>query len=553
MKIIYKGRKIDVEENTTLEELLINKNLAKDYSYMVISALVNNKLRELTYPIKEESSIEYLDLQDKDSRLIYMRTLTYVFLAALKNIDKNAKCRIEHSLSHGLYLDISNSYKAVNSKYKDEIKNEMQKIIDENIPIVREDITTEDAINIYKEKGDDVKAALFGYRESKNAVIYSMGIYKNYFYGFMLPSTGYLKLFDLVLYSGNLVLLGPDIREPDRVSKFKNEPRLFTIYSEAKAWSKIIEIPSVPYLNKAIENNEYGELIRCHEAYHEKKVSQIADTISSDRRKRIILIAGPSSSGKTSFAQRLKLQLMVNRKKPISISVDNYFINREFTPRDEYGRYDFENIEALDLDKFNEDLESLINGKETRLPIYNFIKGEREPIENSKPIKITDDQPIIIEGIHCLNPMLTEAISFDYKFKIYISCLTQLNLDSSNRISTTDSRLIRRIVRDNMHRGNSAEDTFAMWDSVNEGERKNIFVFQEEADAMFNSALIYEIASLKKYIYPLLKNISEDSEYYREARRLLKFLQYFKSLEDESDIPNTSIIREFIGGSKLVD
>lgn len=553
MKVIYKGRKIEIEDNTTLEKVLRDKSLAKDYKYLVTSALVDNKLRELTYPLSDGVTIEFLDLQDRDSRHIYMRSLIYVFLAALNNVDKNAVCRMEHSLSNGIYCDISNSSTTVNSKYRKKVKEEMQRIIDEDIPITREEVSTEDAIKVYEEKVDKEKAKLFKYRESEKSIVYQMGEFKDYFYGFMLPSTGYLELFDVILYSGNLVVLGPDVKEPDKVSEFKNEPRLFTIYTEAKDWSKIIEIPSVAYLNKAIENGEYPELIRCSEAYHEKKICDIADIICRDRKKRIILIAGPSSSGKTSFAQRLKLQLMVNKRKPISISVDNYFINRDNTPRDEYGRYDFETIEAIDLEKFNDDLERLILGYETRLPIYNFVKGEREPIENSLPIKISEDQPIIIEGIHCLNPVLTEAISFSYKFKIYISCLTQLNLDGHNRISTTDSRLIRRIIRDNTHRGNSAEETLAMWDSVNEGERKNIFIFQESADIMFNSALIYEIAVLKKYIYPLLKNIDEDNEFYREARRLLKFLQYFKSLQDESDIPNTSIIREFIGGSKLVD
>lgn len=553
IKVIYKGRKIETEKGTILEDFFKDRNLSKDYDYLVTAALVDNKLRELTFPLTDDCSVEFLDLTDKDARLIYMRSLTFVFLTALKKVDDKAICKIEHSLSNGLYCDITGSSVPINNRYKTRVVDEMKSIISQQIPIIRHDITTKQAIDIYKSNDDAEKVELFKNRESENAVIYSMDDKKDYFYGFMLPNTSYLKIFDVKLYSGSLVLLGPDIKTPSKPSEFVYEPRLFTIYSRAKDWSKVIEIPSVAYLNKQVEEGNYPEIIRCSEAYHEKKVCEIADRISSDRRKRIILIAGPSSSGKTSFAQRLKLQLMVNRKKPISISVDNYFIDREFTPRDEHGRYDFETINAIDLDKFNEDLEYLISGHAVRLPVYNFIKGQREPIENSPVTKISEDQPIIIEGIHCLNPLLTEAISFNYKFKVYISCLTQLNIDSHNRISTTDSRLIRRIIRDNTHRGNSAEKTLGMWDSVNEGERKNIFVFQEDADVMFNSAFIYEIAVMKKYIYPLLKNIDECSEYFREARRLLKFLQYFTSLEDESDIPNTSLIREFIGGSKLVD
>ena len=305
-------------------------------------------------------------------------------------------------------------------------------------------------------------------------------------------------------------------------------------------------------LNNAIKNNTYHELIRYAEGYHEKKVCEIADIIVRDNKK-IILIAGPSSSGKTSFANRLRIQLVASKKRPISISMDNYFIDRDKNLPDENGKRDFESLRALDVERFNEDLDMLISGYEVKLPIYNFITGKREDDTNTIPTRIDENQPIIIEGIHGLNPALTEGISSAYKFKIYVSALTGLNVDEHNRISTTDIRLMRRIIRDNSHRGYSIEDTMSMWDEVGNGERKNIFVFQENADIMFNSSLIYEIAVIKKHIEPLLRNIKKNSVYYKEAKKLLKFIQYFVSIEDESDIPNTSILREFIGGSKLVD
>lgn len=550
--VTYKGRNLKFEEKISLLDILINNNIVKDYNYIVCCALVDNQLRELTYVIDKDSSVEFLDLTDKDARSIYMRSLSFIFLKAMKEIDPDAKCTIGHSLSNGLYCDIENPSSPINKAYQSKVKDKMHEIISKNEQIIRNDITTKEAIEIYEKNGNHEKAKMLGYRDSENAVVYELDGMMEYFYGFMLPNTGFLKVFDLKLYNGALVLLGPDLKNPAVVSEFIHEPRLFTIYAKAKEWSKLLEIPSVPYLNENIRNGKFPELIRAAEAYQEKKICEISDMISSDADKRIILISGPSSSGKTSFAQRLKYQLMVNKKKPVSISVDNYFINRVNTPRDEFGRYDFESIAAIDLDRFNEDLENLLAGAEVTLPIYNFITGERQRDEISPKLQIESDQPIIIEGIHCLNPLMTESISYGYKFRIYVSALTPLNLDSHNRISTTDVRLIRRIIRDNFHRGNSASDTLAMWDSVNAGERKNIFVFQENADVMFNSALIYEIAVMKKYIQPLLEKIDTKDENYREARRMLKFLQYFESIEDESDIPFTSILREFIGGSKLV-
>lgn len=551
--ITYKGRVLEFENPMSLAQILYTKNLAKDYNYIVTCGLVDNNLRELSYVIDSDASLEFLDLADKDGRNIYMRSLAFVFLHALNSVEKGAHCYIEHSLSNGLFCDIENTSSPVNNHYCQAVKAKMQEIIDADIPIERIETTVKSAEDIYMDQKDPEKAKMMSYRDSENAVIYKLMDKYDYFYGFMLPSTGFLQIFDLKLYNGSLVLLGPSIKNPDKVSEFVHQPRLFSIYNSSKVWSRTIQVPSVIYLNQNIERGNYPELVRCCEAYHEKKICEIADTISSDREKRIILISGPSSSGKTSFAQRLKLQLMVNKLKPVSISVDNYFVNRTITPKDKYGRPDYESINALDLEKFNFDLKMLLMGEEVTLPIYNFVTGEREPAEKCQTVKIGPDQPVIIEGIHCLNPLMTESISYGYKFRIYVSALTPLNLDKHNRISTTDIRLIRRIIRDNTHRGNSAEDTLTMWESVNEGERKNIFVFQENADIMFNSALIYEISVMKKYVEPLLKQIKTTSANYRQAKHMLKFLQYFKDIDDERDIPPTSILREFIGGSRIVD
>ena len=397
------------------------------------------------------------------------------------------------------------------------------------------------------------RSGLLDYKDDRKKVtLYELCGQKDYFYGYMLPSTGYVKIFNIRLCNGGIVLLGPDIKRPDKVSEFKHEPRLFSVYAEAKSWGKAISVENVLDLNNSIKNNSYHDLIRYAEGYHEKKICEIADAICRENKK-IILISGPSSSGKTSFANRLKIQLFASKKRPISISMDNYFIDRDKIPVDKDGKMDFESLKALDVERFNDDLDMLISGEEVKLPTFDFITGKRKDESNTTPTKIDDDQPIIIEGIHGLNPALTESLSSAYKYKIYVSALTGLNLDSHNKISTTDIRLMRRIIRDNSHRGYDAENTMAMWSSVGEGERKNIFVFQENADIMFNSALIYEIAVIKKHIEALLKKIGKDSKYFNEAKRLLKFLKYFASIDDESDIPNTSILREFIGGSKLVD
>ncbi|RDC49687.1 nucleoside kinase, partial [Acinetobacter sp. RIT592] len=376
------------------------------------------------------------------------------------------------------------------------------------------------------------------------------GGYINHFYGHMLPSTSHVKTFDIKKWQSGVVILGPSKENKNEPQKFIAQPKLSNIYKESEIWSELIGIDKVSSLNEAIESKKYGEIISIVEALHEKKISQIADIIK-ENNKRVILIAAPSSSGKTSFAHRLSIQLKVNNLHPVPISLDDYFVDREDTPLDEFGNFDFESIYAIDLELFNSDLEKLLKGEEIKLPKFNFKTGKRE--FSGKTLKIEKDQPIILEGIHALNPMLTQSIDDKDKFKIYISVLTQINLDNHNRIPTTDLRLIRRIVRDYNFRGYSAEKTILNWWSVRRGEDKNIFPYQEEADIMFNSACLYELAVLKKYAKPLLEQIEDDNEAFIESNRILKFLQYFVELDDELDIPPTSIIREFIGGSRIVD
>lgn len=551
IKVTVNGTELTVKEGTTIEQLIESELIKNKTKYTITLGLVNNNLRELGYKLCEDCVVDLIDVTDPDGRRTYMRSLTFLFMRAFEELYPEATAKIQHSLSNGIFCDI-NYKKRLTPKDAEAIDKRMREFVINDEKIVRFRVSKEEAIEIYNRQKREGKADLLKYKDADTIHLYRCGWLEDYFYGYMVPSASKLQVFSVRLYNDGIVLLGPDINDPSKVSTFKHQPKLFKIYKEAKDWADVINIPNAAALNETIINDSYSEIIRLVEAYHEKKVCEISDMIQSDTEKgRIILIAGPSSSGKTSFAQRLKLQLMVNKLKPVSISIDDYFLNRDVTPVDEYGQKDFESIYAIDLELFNRDLERLISGYEVDIPVYNFTTGQREYRQNRK-ISITENQPIIIEGIHGLNPLLTASIPEGNKFKIYISALTQLNLDEHNKIPTTDLRLIRRMVRDYKFRSYSAEQTMSMWASVNRGERKNIFPFQENADIMFNSALIYELSVLKKYVIPILNEVPSTSLYHREAKRLLKFLQYFVVIEDESDIINISLLREFIGGSKLV-
>ncbi len=510
-----------------------------------LCARINNEIKHLDYKVMGASSIEFLDIKDKDGIRVYIRTLSYVFIKACKDLYEECKISIEHSLSKGLYVEIHGL--EVSEENIHNIKLRMKEIIESDLDINREKISKEEADKIFNQQNMKDKLRLSKYRTKEFIHVYNFdGLYDK-FYGYLAPSTAYIDKFDLKYYEPGIIIQFPRKEENFEIPKFEEHKKLAKIFKEAEEWGEILDLGFVGALNDKIKSGEINNIIRVSEALHEKKIAYIADQICSDENIKVIMIAGPSSSGKTTFAERLSIQLRVNGKKPISISLDNYFVNRENTPRDENGEYDFESIDAIDIKQFNEDLINLMNHQKVRLPIYNFYTGRREYAKEE--LEIYEDTPIIIEGIHGLNEKLTQLIPKKNKFKIYISALTQLNIDRHNRIPTTDTRLIRRIVRDHKYRGNNAENTLKLWSSVRKGEEKNIFPFQEEADAMFNSALGYELAVLKKYAVPLLKEISRTNKYYAESKRLLKFLAYFIDIDDESVIPNTSIIKEFTGGS----
>lgn len=548
INIKINNKNYEYPKNVALD--IIAKDLSNEYEGIVTIGKIKNKLKDLNSTLDKNCDLELIDTTQPDGMRVYMRTLSLVFIKACEEIFNGCKVTIEHSLSNGLYCEIKNNKSEVTEEDIEKIKAKVKSIIESDLKIEKIVTDKSEAIKILKNNNKNAKAELLKYKEYEDVKLYKCGGYINHFYGHMLPSTSYVKTFDIKKWQSGVVILGPSKENKNEPQNFVAQPKLSNIYKESEVWSELIGIDKVASLNEAIESKKYGEIISIVEALHEKKISQIADIIK-ENNKRVILIAAPSSSGKTSFAHRLSIQLKVNNLHPVPISLDDYFVDREDTPLDEFGNFDFESIYAIDLELFNSDLEKLLKGEEIKLPKFNFKTGKRE--FSGKTLKIEKDQPIILEGIHALNPMLTQSIDDKDKFKIYISVLTQINLDNHNRIPTTDLRLIRRIVRDYNFRGYSAEKTILNWWSVRRGEDKNIFPYQEEADIMFNSACLYELAVLKKYAKPLLEQIEDDNEAFIESNRILKFLQYFVELDDELDIPPTSIIREFIGGSRIVD
>lgn len=536
--------KLKVKKETTLLEIIeyINNKYNKKY----ISAKVNNEIKFYDYSFNESKEIQLLDISNKDGLRIYIKTLSFVFIKACNDLFDDCKVSIEHSLSKGLYVEVHKGSKLTIDEVN-EIKKQMKSIIEKNLDINRELMSIEKAEKIFKSHDLNGKVSVYKHRQKERIHVYKLEELYDTFYGYLAPSTGYIKDFNLKFYAPGVIIQYPRSEWDFLVPPFVESPKLAKIFKEAEDWGDILDVGYVGTLNDKIINNTIADMIRISEALHEKKIAYIADKICNNNNIKIILIAGPSSSGKTTFAQRLSVQLKVNGKKPVSISLDDYFVDRDDTPKDEEGNYDFESIDAIDIKTFNNDLVNLMNGKRVEIPSFNFQTGKRE--YNGKFLEIEENQLIIIEGIHGLNDKLTSLIPKDNKFKIYISALTQLNIDSHNRIPTTDTRLIRRMVRDSKYRGNSASRTLELWNSVRRGEEKYIFPYQEEANVMFNSALVYELSVLKKYAEPLLKEIDNSSKYYSEAKRLLKFLLYFRDLEVEKFIPNTSIIKEFIGGS----
>lgn len=532
---------------TKLSDIL--KQTKTKLKYPIIGALVDNEVQELAFRIVKPHKIEFIDITNQDGMRMYFRSLYFVLMKAVKDIMPDADLRIEHRVSRGYFCEIIGLNLTKNASLIEDIKLQMQKIIKNDFPFERKDILNSEAIKIFEANNLPEKANLFKQSPALYTSVWKLDNMLDYFYGYLVPSTAYLTKFDLIpLYDGMLLKI-PQRNNPDKLEPFVKQDKMFDILDEHKNWVKALNSANVGRLNDRINDNFGGELIKISEALHEKKIAEIADMIEGKKTVKLVLIAGPSSSGKTTFSKRLTVQLIVAGLKPVQISLDNYFVNRENTPLDKNGDYDFESINAIDIKTFTENINDLQNGKTIEIPKFNFETGKR--FYDGTKISANQDTIIIAEGIHALNPELTKYIDSKIKYKIYISALTQIGIDGHNRIPTTDNRLLRRMIRDFKYRGYSAFETLKRWPSVRRGEEKNIFPYQEQADIMFNSALLYEFALLKKYAEPLLKNICQSEKEYAEARRLLKFLSYFNDLNNEDEIPPTSILREFLGNSSF--
>lgn len=519
-----------------------------EYDAQIVLAKADGKLRELNKEITPGEEITFLTVKDKIGFDTYRRSMVLLMLKAIYEVggfEQVDRVCVHFAVSEGYYVTIDGCSQ-VDLKFLQQIKKVMQNLAEQDLPIRKNSVHTDDAITLFHRLGMQDKEKLFHYRRASRVNIYNLDGFKDYFYGYMVPSTGYLKNFDLFPYDEGFVLQFQERQHPGVIPEFRPEEKIFRIQKESLKWGEMLNITTVGDLNEQIINGKMNDLILIQEALFEKRIADVADRIAEDRNKRLIMIAGPSSSGKTTFSHRLSIQLSAHGIIPHPIPMDNYFVNRDSTPMDEEGKPNYECLEALDIELFNQNMTDLLAGKEVELPTYNFKTGKREYKGNTLKLNPTD--VLVIEGIHGLNDKLSYSLPKENKFKIYISALTQLNIDEHNRIPTTDGRLLRRIVRDARTRGTSAKETIDMWPSVRRGEESYIFPNQEQADVMINSALIYELAVLKVYAEPLLFEIRREEPEYDEAKRLLKFLDYFVGIPSEN-IPINSLLREFVGGS----
>ena len=537
------GESCQYDAGITLLE--ISKDVQHLHTTSIVAAKVNNEMKDLQFSVNYNCSVEFLDLHTESGMKVYQRSLAFVLIAAAHELFPYGTVTVEHSLSKGLYCELHIG-QPITLEHLHALEIHMRKIVDENRPITMKSVPIAKAIALFNSTFQVEKVKHLEQLKRERVIIYYCGNSYGYFYGTMLPSTGILTIFELRQHASGLILRFPEKEHPDQLPDFILQSKLSGIFLEAERWGEILQCGYVATLNEYVQNDKINDIIRVAEALHEKKIAHIADLISENKDVRVILVAGPSSSGKTTFAQRLTVQLKVNGLRPVALSLDDYFIDRARTPKDENGNYDFESIEAIDLQLFNDHLSKILLGETVEVPSYNFKLGKRE--YRGHIIHIDQKEPLIIEGIHGLNERLSSAVPPEHKVKIYISALTQLSVDSHNRIPTTDTRLIRRIVRDSKFRSHDALQTLHMWSAVRRGEERNIFPFQEEADIMFNSALIYELGVLKKYAEPLLAEITPEQVEYLEAKRLLNFLSYFESIDD-TEIPLNSILCEFTGAS----
>ncbi|MBN2637858.1 MAG: nucleoside kinase [Bacteroidales bacterium] len=533
---------------TTLAEIAKDQKIEQQYP--VLGAMVNHTVKELSYMIYKPKTVQFLNYLHPDGKRMYIRSLSFVLFKAVHDLFPDQKLRIGHSVSRGLYCELDDVInEETHEKIVVQIKNRMQEIIDEDLSFTREEIQTENALRIFEQFGLEDKCTLMRTRKQFYSSVYHLNDVVNYFYGYLVPSTGCLHKFDLVKYYNGMLLVLPKTDQPDELEEIIIQNKLFDIFQEFKEWGEIIGVPNVGKLNERNQEGHIGQIIKVSEALQEKKLAQIADQIYQRKDDvKVVMISGPSSSGKTTFAKRLGVQLCVSGFKPVVISMDNYFVNRDQNPKDENGNYDFESPYALDIKLFNKNLLDLFDGKTIDLPKFNFSKGER--YYDGTKLSLKNNGILIVEGIHGLNPEITQSVPEKRKFKVYVSALTSLSIDSNNHIPTTDNRLIRRMVRDYLYRGYSALETLQRWPSVRKGEEKHIFPYQEEADIMFNSALLFELGVLRRWAEPLLQEVPPVVPEYSEARRLLKFLTYILPIP-EKEIPPTSILREFLDGSSF--
>ena len=544
MKLYYFNEVHEVNTPVKLIDLLPKDNTK------YVAARVNNRIRELNYLVTDDAKIEFLDLTDRDAVTIYQSTLRYLIVMAIKRRFKNAKVIFNYSISRSIFASISGLKESFKQKHLIEIEEELKSIIGQNLPIIRSEETKEDARNYFLDQKYYDKEKILKYRKEDKVHLYSCDDYKNYMFGYMLPNTGYITKFALRLYSPGFIIQYPRSECGGEIPAFEDAPTFGLALKEANIWGNIVKCSAIPQMNEIVEEKRQNELINLCETKHNNMLAELGLMIKEKIEDiRLIAVAGPSSSGKTTFTNRLRIELMSRGIKPLMISIDNYYLGIKNAPKDEEGKPDLEHINALDIELFDQNINDLINGEEVQLPTFNFEKSERE---EGPVVKLAENQPILIEGIHALNDDLTPSIPKHKKFKIYIAPQAQLHIDDHNPISISDIRLIRRLVRDHQFRNYTASKTIDIWPSVRRGEFRWIYPYQEQANYVFNSELTYELCVMKKYALPLLEAIGTESEHYITANRLVKFLKYFHDI-DEKWVPCNSILREFIGGSMFYE
>lgn len=543
------GRTIEVAMGTTLLE--VERQLRLDGPHPFLAAYVNNRIKELNYRIYKPVTVRFIDITSFEGIRVYQRTISFILQKAVRELFPDRTLYIRHSLgASGFYCEIS-GFGPIPAEHLDAIKARMRGIIDRNLPIQGVKMLTDTARKIYEGFGMTYKIALLDSRPRLYSKIYTIDSLPGYFYGALTPSTGYTPQFDLHSYYNGFFIALPLRTDPTRLHQSVHQEKMFDVFHQYQSWVEIMGVPTVGQLNSKVLAGDASELIKIAEAFHENKLAQVAGCVAEANRERgvrLVLISGPSSSGKTTFAKRLGVQLRVLGLNPVLISLDDYFVDREKTPRDENGEYDYEALEAIDLEQFNDHLKRLERGESVDIPRYDFISGTRQWHDN--PLQLDERSVLIVEGIHGLNPALTPGVPESRKFKIYVSCFTSVALDNVSRIATSDNRLLRRLTRDYRTRGNDALSTLARWESVRRGEEKHIFPYQENADVMFNSSLFYEISVLRRFAEPILREVPDTVPEYGEAKRMLKFLDNFIPISPE-EIPPTSLLREFIGGSSF--